>query len=148
MEEFLPILIGIIWLAYTLYTKGQKKGKLKMQQPAEKKESKSPSILEQILMGEPFQQPQPYETNNMEDSTLSEIFEKVESKPRIKKQSPFLQEELSQFKQEGQRGIISDEMDLTVQDLIHETAIKERDFDLRSAVIYSEILNTPYISYK
>jgi len=148
MEEFLPILIGIIWLAYTLYTKGKKKGKLKMQQPAEKKENKSPSILEQILMGESFQQPMPYETNNMEDSTLSEIFEKVDSKPRIKTQSPFLQEELSQFKQEGQRGIISDELDLTVQGMNYETVVKERDFDLRSAVIYSEILSTPYISYK
>lgn len=148
MEEYLPILIGIIWLAYTLYSKGQKKGKIKMQQHGEKSERKPPSILEQILMGEAIQLPQQYETSTFETSTHSDIFGEVESKSAPLSQSPFLQEELSQFTQEGQRGIITDEMDLTIQELMHEKNLKEKDFDLRSAVIYSEILNTPYINYK
>jgi hypothetical protein len=147
MEDFLPILIGIIWVAITLYNKGKKKSKGTTQQPLAKKESRAPSLLEQILMGEVPVQPQPSVATNYTETNYREISEPDTFEMEEKRPSPFLNEELSQFIFEGQQGIVFDEMDLTVREQIHESVIKETDFDLKKAVIYSEILKAPYINY-
>ena len=57
---YLPILIGIIWVAYTLYNKGKKKKEIKHACCIRKKERQTPFIFEQILMGEEIKVPQPY----------------------------------------------------------------------------------------
>ncbi|MBM3434721.1 MAG: hypothetical protein FJY07_00725 [Bacteroidetes bacterium] len=145
MEDLLPLLIGIIWLGYTLYNRGQKKGRAKMQQPVKKQERKGPSILEQILLGDVIPQPQPYGAAPAEEPSGNFFVEDTEPKPVSKKPSPFLSEELSKFTQEGQPGITVSDDDLTIKDGLKESLIKEHDFDLRKAVIFAEILNPPYI---
>jgi len=146
MEDLLPILIGIIWVAYTLYNKGKKKKVIKQPITHEKRESKPLSIFEQILMGEELKIPQPYSDylEPVESKPAEPIEEKVEKKR--KSPSPFLNEELAQFIQEGQ----SVSKEKTIEEILHEHEEEpvEVDFDIRRAVIYSEILNPPYIGYK
>ncbi|NOX48623.1 MAG: hypothetical protein GXO89_16775, partial [Chlorobi bacterium] len=50
MEDFLPLLIGVFWLAYTLYNKGKKK---KAREGSTKGEAKAPvvSFMEEFLLG-------------------------------------------------------------------------------------------------
>jgi hypothetical protein len=150
MEELLPIIIGIIWLAYTWYSKSQKKKQGKDSQPTS--ESREPSILEQLFVGEtiPYSEPEPAyeEFEEMETITAPEM--KTE-KERIR---PFLTSELSGFTEEGQSGleVTLDEGLSNVlhneTELVFDTLGDVEDFDLRKAVVLSEILNAPYIDYK
>jgi hypothetical protein len=146
MEDLLPILIGIIWVAYTLYNKGKKKKVIQQPIKQEKRESKPLSIFEQILMGEEIKIPQPYSDyiEPVETKPIEPIEEHVEKKR--KSPSPFLSEELAQFMQEGQ-SVSKEKM---IGEILHEQELEpvEMDFDIRKAVIYSEILNPPYIGYK
>jgi hypothetical protein len=152
MDNFLPILIGIIWVAYTLYNKGKKKKVVNQPQTSEQKDSKPLSIFEQILMGGEIRVPKPY----------ADYFEPVETIPapqkeqkseRIKNKklpSPFLNEELAQFTDEGQSVSGIEQRDKSIDEILHEQDLEmiEKDFDIRKAVIYAEILNPPYIGYK
>lgn len=143
MEDLLPVLIGIIWLAYTLYNRGQKKSKAKLRESVQKQEPRSPSILEQILLGE---QPQPYIAPVVEESFQAMEFKEPDPEPVRKNIRPFLSEELSRFTGEGEPGIEKSAItESPLKETVHVSLIKEMDFDLRKAVIFSEILNAPYI---
>jgi hypothetical protein len=149
MENLLPILIGIIWVAYTLYNKGKKKNVVRQPQ-TEMQERKPLSIFEQILLGEEIKQPQPY-ADYSEPKEPEPIARPIKIKTNIKKSpSPFLNEELAGFVQEGQSVSEFFSHDKTIEEILHESneGFGERDFDLRKAIIYSEVLNTPYIDYK
>lgn len=151
MEDFLPILIGIIWIAYTLYSKGQKKKNFKPTHSAPKQEERPPSILEQILMGEQIKQPQPYtDFFRMEEPPVEEIQPEPVTSQKITP-SPFLSDELRSFKGEGQ-SVSNNYSNLgkTIEEILreHEEEFEENEFDLKRAVIYSEVLNAPYIDYK
>jgi hypothetical protein len=150
MEELLPLIIGILWLAYTWYSKGQKKKQGKENPQVRKKQE--PSILEQILTGQTvsFSEPEPVyeEIIEEEDELFTDLPVKEEKSSR-----PFLNAELSNYIQEGQS--ISEEVygssfdqEFEEEELFSNPLANMEDFDLRKAVIYSEILNTPYIDYK
>jgi len=150
MEELLPVLIGIIWVAYTLYNKGQKKKVIKQPHGSEKSESKPLSLFEQILMGEEIKVSQPYvdysEPEVLTPAPIKEIkYDKQKKSPR-----PFLVEELNQFGGEGQSVSSFAQNEKTIEDILNEQDLElaEIDFDIRKAIIYSEILNPPYIGYK
>lgn len=148
MENLLPILIGIIWVAYTLYNKGKKKKVVRQPHDAEIPQKKPLSIFEQILLGEEIKLPQPY-TDYSEPKEPEPIAQS--KKINIKKSpSPFLNEELAGFVHEGQSVSKFFSHDKTIEEILHERdeVFGEIDFDLRKAVIYSEVLNTPYIDYK
>ncbi len=149
MEDFLPILIGIVWLVYTLYNRAQKKKNAGRPQQAEKKENRSPSFIEQLLMGEEPAQPQPYETYEKFDETEPDKIEFDEEFPVKEKPTPFLKKELSDFVYEGQSSTYNENiLENAVDEIQSETKTEADDFDLRKAIIYSEILNAPYIVYK
>jgi hypothetical protein len=149
MEDFLPVLIGIIWVAITLYNKGKKKQNIKQSAATEIKDSKPLSVLEQILMGGVIKESKPFDIyyEPVAEKPIEYIEEKIKQK---KPPTPFLNEELAQFSQEGQpvSAFLEDEM--TIDEFLHalETEKTDMDFDLQKAVIYSEILNPPYIGYK
>ncbi|MCD4684213.1 MAG: hypothetical protein K8R86_13090 [Bacteroidales bacterium] len=148
MEEFLPILIGIIWLAYTLYNRGQKKKNARKHQPAETREDKTPSFIEQLLMGEETIQPQPYESSEheFETGTIQDEFDEAQrEKESIK---PFLNEELADFMHEGQSVSMVNKIDEIENEEDAGFDHITDEFDLKKAVIFSEILNAPYIDYK
>jgi len=150
MENLLPILIGIIWVAYTLYNKGKKKNVVRQPHDAEIPQKKPLSIFEQILLGEEIKQPQPY-ADYSEPKEPEPIARPIKIKTNIKKSpSPFLNEELAGFVHEGQSVSEFFSHDKTIEEILHEhdEVFGGIDFDLRKAVIYSEVLNTPYIDYK
>jgi hypothetical protein len=150
MENLLPILIGIIWVAFTLYNKGKKKKIVKPAGVAEVLEKKPLSIFEQILMGEEIREQQPYSDYIEQNVTKPVAYKEEKLKQTKKPPSPFLNEELASFIHEGQsmNDVTKDKK--TIEEILHEqeAEIALKDFDIRKAVIYSEILNTPYIDYK
>ncbi len=150
MENLLPILIGIIWIAYTLYSKGQKKKNVQSHHIEEKQKEKPRSILEQILLGEDLKPPQPF-AGLFEDEEPEPIVQVMGKKEIIRKSPrPFLNEELSAFMQEGQSVSELYDHEKTIEEILLEgnEGFEEFDFDIRKAVIYSEVLNPPYIHYK
>lgn len=150
MEDFLPILIGIIWVAYTLYNKGKKKDQIKHPIASEKREKKPLSIFEQILMGEEIKIPQPYAAYSQPEEPLPIPTKEINYNKEKKSTRPFLMEELGTFTEEGQSVSGLTQHENTIERILLEQDLElaESDFDIRKAVIYSEILNAPYIGYK
>ena len=149
MKDWLPILIGVIWVAFTLYNKGQK-GKQKQQKPASSSGSttKSPSILEQILTGQVAQVQQIYDEPEEEyaDPIPESIdFSLDDSAIEKKETEVFLNNELSQFKTEGQHAIFENAKEDQEKWMQANIEFDNNDFDLKKAVIYSAILEAPYI---
>jgi len=149
MKDWLPILIGFIWIAFTLYNKGQK-GKQKQHKPTTSSGSttKTPSVLEQILTGQIAQVQQIYDEPEEEYAEpLPEPIHFSTDDPAAEKKetAAFLNNELSQFKTEGQHAIFeitNEDQDEWMQANI---VFDKNDFDLKKAVIYSAILDAPYI---
>ena len=145
MKDFLPLLIGVFWLAYTLYNKGQKK---KAREGSPEGGAKSPvaSFVEEFLLGKqenpsvPFYaeetEPIPFKGSPGETKPV-EIFQ--ESVPM-----PIVSSELEKFTMEGQHAFSKDEP--TGENVFDSGGFdRSEEFNLREAVIYSEILNAPYI---
>ena len=147
MEELLPLIIGIVWLVYTIYSKGKKKNARK-QSPGDNQEIKAPSILEQLFSNNEIIESQPYEIYDgpVEDEPLG--LQDVVVSEQYEESKPFLKNELANFMFEGQSALssISDFEKEELKD--SENQVEMLDFDLRKAIIYSEILNAPYIGYK
>jgi len=152
MEELIPLIIGIIWLLYSFYSKGQKRKQKEKSPATEKKTGANPSFLEQLFTSEE-------NTREEFDQEIYEeepVFEQVVESQIVSNDSdrikPFLGAELSQFTEEGQSQFsefqsYEEEKDSDFSsplDLIKNI----QGFDLKKAVVYSEILNAPYIDYK
>ena len=143
MEDYLPILIGIIWIAYTFYTKGRKKRNPNEAKPASQKSTPIESIIKE-LFGEETETPiedQPYQTF---DPLEVEVDEKIEEVSIKQTPIPFLQHEIKEFVAEGEHAFsydFQDTIEIENNDYIDEI----EEFNLRKAVIYSEILNAPYL---
>lgn len=152
MEELLPLIIGILWLVYTFYTKGQKKKSGSRSTPGEDPTSKPPSFLEKLLAGEGFlTEPEDDPTLYIDEEELS-FAEKVEA-ARNSKEKPFLRTELSGFTGEGQsqfsKAYVDDQKAMAeIYDIPLEGNEIMEEFDLRKAVVFSAILDAPYIDYK
>lgn len=146
MEELLPLIIGIIWLLYTFYNRSKKRNTRR--RPSGEGESKTSSILERILLGEEVKQPQVYE-EYLEPEEVS-LYDQVDVGEELTKESPtpFLKQEISQYMHEGQHAIVQDNILMDEDKNLQYDSEFELEFDVRKAVIFSEILNAPYISYK
>jgi hypothetical protein len=145
MEDFLPLLIGVFWLAYTLYNKGQKK---KAREGSPEGETKAPvaSFIEEFLLGKQENPSVPFYAEETETIPIDdlpgetkpiEIFQKSVSKPIISS-------ELESFTIEGQHAFSAEEL---IDEYVNDSGniVFNEEFNLRKAVIYSEILNAPYI---
>jgi hypothetical protein len=148
MEELLPLLIGVIWLIYTIYNRGKKRG-VKKQQPANEEEIKTPSILEQLLTGDDIFEPQPEEfaEESVEPQRVSSYDDEKQEEQK-EKATPFLKTELAQYVNEKQQSTVSSTKHIKAEKSISEFEVDQLEFDLRKAIIFSEILNAPYIGYK
>ncbi len=154
MEDLIPLIIGILWLLYTFYSRGQKKKARREQDPGNRSTQK-PSFLEQLLAGEGIQ----FETEPLEEPEEDIPYEPLEEQMTVaeyrekKYGSPFLDDELSTFKEEGQLQFMEAPMDDESDDGTRQFSPAElhayaQDFDLRKAVVFSVILEAPYIDYK
>jgi hypothetical protein len=144
MEEFLPFIIAIIWLLYTFYTKGQKRKSATQRQVSEPEPKTVDSILEQILSGNLSGQPDIIPYGDSKQSEPIKFETPVLKKEKKKQQTPFLNEELSGFVHEGG---YSTRTGATIDEIMKQDEVFEEAFeiDIRKAVIYNEILRTPYL---
>jgi len=151
MKEFLPLIIGIVWLIYTFYSRGQKKKSQERAKHSPNAVRKEPSFIEQLFAAEGIQVPDQEADFYEEEDLVIQDDSNVSSTGR-NKIKPFLNAELSRFNQEGGPGssdrIFFEEDEFS--DYSFELDFNEEidDFDLKKAVVYSEILNPPYIDYK
>lgn len=153
MEDFLYILIGIAWLGWTLYSN---KRKMDMKRAAQNQRSEETieqprparSVFEELFDEREVldeQQPQSYEAPNQESSwDKRATFEEAESLELITEEVPedyFARQYRTGYRIEPVVEIIDEEV---AKEEEKQPVIND-DFDLRRAVIYSEILKTPYI---
>jgi hypothetical protein len=136
MEEYFYILAGVAYLAYSFYSASQKK---------KAKESQ--------------REDQPYEAAPDEDSDfdieklfgIDNLRQKVETLPY-----ELMGEDQAQIIEETKSPIIdeikpvkkkyAENVQRQTEDLLEEESLEEHErIDLRQAIIYSEILNPPYI---
>jgi len=153
MEEFIYILIGVLWLAATIYKASQKKKQKEAQQrpagsPVEEKQSVSAtrSLLEQLLEGQQLRAPEP-EVTAME----LEYEEPMHAEVMERKYESSFQNEYAGIGSRGLEAVsgegVSSLGHITFTDIMKEHEKKPGrpvKIDLRKAIIYAAILERPY----
>ena len=142
MDDFIYILIGAAWLAFTIYSKNQKQKNKKLQRSNSQTETEPQkegisSLFESLFSDEENKTQQAHYVENIEQSNIIPSLSEVN-----------YSENLSQF-QETSPEIFEkekDDKDIDNNNIINEEIINgnDIDFNLRKAVIYSEILKRPY----
>ncbi len=154
MEEFIYIIIGVIWLAATIYKASQKKKqKAGLQKPhaaetgEEKSVSSARSLLEQLLEGQQVRAPEP-EVTELEPEYYEPMMAEVEE--RQKSRSSF-QNEYTNHRFKGLEALsgegVSSFERIEFKDIMKEPGKKAGGavkIDLRKAIIYAAILERPY----
>jgi len=152
MEEFIYIIIGVIWLAATIYKASQKKkGKAGPQKPATSTpgtESKvsARSLLEQLLEGQQVSIPEPevveLETE-YDEPMIAEVEERRRKESFKTEYAGYGFKSLESLSGEG----VSSLGQIKFKDIMKEDKKKAGGpvkIDLRKAIIYSAILERPY----
>jgi len=151
MEDYIYILLGVVWIIYAVYRANQKK-KAKQRTPETEPTSGSEtqnemrSLLEGILTGEVTNAPKPSSYIDESLSAITEVqpeYENVDIKTDYK---------LDTIPIEERERLVEDEyLELSFSQIFNnedseqELEREDIDFDLRKAIIYSEILNRPYM---
>jgi len=157
MEDFIYVLIGVAWVAYSIYNQSQKqKRKLELKSEVKKDEvfSKTERKFESIL-NKKFNFENLFEVEESNDDYLDSQYSEldvVEEKEAYSFNNSKT-EGVSAFstKQEVSADqVIRNETedhaeDEKINNLIVDLLNDRDEFDMRRAVIYSEILNPPYI---
>jgi hypothetical protein len=149
MEDLIYVIALIAWVAFSFYRKQQKKAEAdrKMQRPTVQRTDSAPvPTWEDILLGEepvPMDEPAPASapvfTDGMSPVLKETSFEKeyklrgINSVEEMNK--PF---RMSDFRQQDMKIESADDESMEREEWLSK-------FDLRRAVIYSEILNRPYV---
>lgn len=136
MEEYIYILAGIAYLAYSFYSASKKK---KAREAAKQSQSYEPAPVEnkdfdiEKLFGiESLKSEIENLPNEIMESEKEQVLEEVKT--------PII-DEIKPIKKK-----YSENVERQTEDLLEEEVIEEQErLDLRSAIIYSEILNPPYI---
>lgn len=135
MEEIIYILLGVAWVAYSLFSQGKKK----KQQPRARAEEETSnagepeepiSELEKIFMGEKYEFESAGERISSEFQENETSFEEKVDKPEEKAKLPVEGKRMfGSDKDENETGVASQESDWVL--------------DLRRAIIYQAILERP-----
>ncbi len=154
MEDYIYIIIGVIWLAATVYKASQKKKKEKASpqkqatNPANEKTdvSATRSLLEQLLEGQQLRVPDP-EVVELEPEYDEPMLAEVEERKRKNApQSGYTGYGFNSLESVSGEGV-SSLGQITFTDIMktHETRPgKPVKIDLRKAIIYAAILERPY----
>jgi len=143
-EDFFYILIGIVWIAFSIY-QGQKKRKQKLSAPSttEKKKSFFETLLDEVT-----EKKQAYE--EIYDSESESTPEIVNQEERTYEENKFSYDDYYEERnyEETEDVIIKNEP-LAKSDFDHPIRAnlkktRKLHFDLKKAVIYSEILKPKY----
>ncbi len=141
MDDFLYILIGAAWLAFTIYSKNQKQKNKKLeknnsQSETEPRKEGISSLFESLLSEEEYNTQQNHYVENVEQSNIIPSVSEVN-----------YSENLSQFQETSPETFEMAEVEKDIDNNIIKEEIfngNDIDFNLRKAVIYSEILKRPY----
>ena len=130
MKPYLYIIIGIVWLVYNMYKNMQKKQINNPEGlPTEpEKDTDIKTILEEILMGKQKMAPKPI-LSVPKDKPVEKYGERS-LEPGARSQKPGVSNPIS-----GLRSPVSK--------FEEEENVKTIDFDIRQAIIFSEILKRP-----
>jgi hypothetical protein len=142
-EDFIYILIGIVWIAFSIY-QGQKKKKQRTSQPtAEKKKSFFETLLDEVAK------------ENQPEEQVVDLQEGIEATPSKADVSTIDDHKFSYDDYYEERNYDEAEEIRIQDDPVKQSSITQKrnpfprkrrkiKFDLRKAVIYSEILKPRY----
>lgn len=151
MEDYIYILLGVLWLGASIYRASQKKkekGKAKTPATAtpkpETRGSQARTLLEEILGGQEVSIPEPLvQEVEYEEPIMLEVEDLGSSKSFQKEYAEYSFGELESVSGEGIRSI--DRIDFKDQMPLQENnPSKALTIDLRKAIIYKAILERPY----
>lgn len=162
MDDFIYIIIGIVWVVYSLYSSKQKQQK-KREMEAQRKgqplpdtvQQKPRSLIEQLLDPEnKLSPPSTVAYDEYEDTvepTFTEISEDYSYRPEYQTLE-VIKDEISadyfenQYVSRGETNYYDERKELVAShDEVPQLDDLMEEFDLRKAVIFSEILNPKYI---
>lgn len=149
MEDFIYIIALIAWVAFAFYRKQQKKAEAdrKMQgRPAPKSDPGTAPTWQEILLGEvPVIQPEPVpEIPTIMTDGMSPVLQETSFEKEYNKRGIYSIEEMDKnFRMADFKPAEIDKKMEPEGDQDREEWLEK--VDLRRAVIYSEILNRPYI---
>lgn len=162
MDDFLYIIIGVIWVAFSLYNNKQKQDRKKAAREAQgniPRQAEPPpkrSFLEEILMGEMRPEPVPVEPDEDDYEPVFKPTPVMTSSEKFKTEAQSLEtitEEVPANYFEHQYSTRKDEAgNITEMKAESKTEHENEEsgigiageFDLKTAVIYTEILNPRY----
>ncbi len=143
-EDFIYIIIGLVWIAFSIYKGAQKnKARNKKTVPSDQETKKTTSIFDSFL------------ENLMKDEDAT-TFEPVELQPKIDNEVKIVEAESEKifsyddFAEESnyfdettvyeEKAVTTSTLNQELKTHLKQSKTKPR-FDLRKAIIYSEILN-------
>jgi len=151
MEDFIYVIILVAWVAFAIYRQSQKKKAAKKPHPTPS-QANSPGeptfkSLEDILFGKETTVPEPAESQEILEPEMSLEMDYEE---------PLSLEEtyMRRLNEEAEKQEVQDQQ--VAEKIVEKEVLKEEedtslqksnpldDFDLRKAVIFSEILRRPY----
>lgn len=150
MDDYIYIIALIAWVVFAFYRKSQKKGEAAREagrRPQQRDQSGPFPTLEEILLGKepvPEEEPVPepawtYTTDGMAPEMKETLFEKEYNRQGITS----IEEMDKQFNISTGMADNIQKDEVLIED--HTGEDWKSKVDLRQAVIYSEILNRPYV---
>lgn len=145
-EDFIYIIIGLVWIVFSIYKGAQKnKARKKTTTPSDPESKKTTSIfdsfLENIMKDEEATTFEPVELHPNKDEEVE--IKKVESE-KIFSYDDLVEESnyLSKTDVYEEKAVTTSTLNQELRTHLKQAKTKPR-FDLRKAIIYSEILNRP-----
>lgn len=145
-EDFIYIIIGLVWIVFSIYKGAQKnKARKKTTTPSDPESKKTTSIfdsfLENIMKDEEATTFEPVELQPNKDEEVE--IKKVESE-KIFSYDDLVEESnyLSKTDVYEEKAVTTSTLNQELRTHLKQAKTKPR-FDLRKAIIYSEILNRP-----
>lgn len=143
-EDYIYILVGIVWIAYSIY-KGTQKSKSKQNkpnntEPVKKKKSVFETFIDNIIVEE---KPLPYVAENEE--IIFDDVEIVDKQEEVFSYDDYYEESNFQSDLNVNKNEVDSESKIK-QEIRKSPSVKRKNprIDLRKAVVYSEILNRRY----
>ena len=143
-EDYIYILVGIVWIAYSIY-KGTQKSKSRQNksnntEPVKKKKSVFETFIDNIIVEE---KPLPYVAESEE--TIFDDVEIVDKEEKVFSYDDYYEESNFQSDLDVNKNEAETESKIK-QEIRKSPSVKRKKprIDLRKAVVYSEILNRRY----
>ncbi len=143
MEDYIYILLGIGWIVYSIYKRSQKQASKNRQQSSAPKYDSPKSLLQELLSGEKFE-PLTVETEYPEHPYSSDIDDEQKYNFSKDLEETSLVENIN-YEEKQSLNVKRKIQNIEIAEEENEiSSIDLNDFDLRKAVIYSEVLKRPY----